>query len=327
MRSSRCSTSACGPQLKAGQHVIACSPIETALEGDAGAACRVPPGDLATLATILLDPTDRTDLAGVDEMSVSAARALLAEAGSDVVVVLGRPSLAESGDSVVAAASIFAAEYPERQVPLRAPARERPRRARHGPCARAPARPDIPRGAAELVRAAWGPIPTAVGRDTREMLSAAAVGEIDVLVLLGADPLADFPDRALARRRARSVPVRRLTLHSRRRVNPATPMSSCRSRRTGSAQARRRTSKVGSPHSRRRWSRRASPWAPWVVASEFAARLGGDLGADSLESFDEEIDPLAPAYAGIVAAFSDPSVRRDGVVVPITGAAPSSARV
>src|SRR5690606_34621089 len=46
----------------------------------------------------------------------------------------------------------------------------------------------------------WGSVPTDAGRDTAGILTAAADGEIDTLVLLGADPLADFPDRDLATR-------------------------------------------------------------------------------------------------------------------------------
>ncbi|HEX2049804.1 MAG TPA: NADH-quinone oxidoreductase subunit NuoG [Actinomycetota bacterium] len=43
------------------------------------------------------------------------------------------------------------------------------------------------------------------GMDTRAMLEAAAAGELDALVLVGADPIADFPDAALARRALESV--------------------------------------------------------------------------------------------------------------------------
>lgn len=38
------------------------------------------------------------------------------------------------------------------------------------------------------------------GRDTRAILEAAAAGELDTLILYGADPIADFPDGNLARR-------------------------------------------------------------------------------------------------------------------------------
>ena len=47
---------------------------------------------------------------------------------------------------------------------------------------------------------AWGRLPEETGLDAAGILTAAAEGKIQALVLLGADPLSDFPDRALARR-------------------------------------------------------------------------------------------------------------------------------
>src|SRR2546425_3219851 len=44
----------------------------------------------------------------------------------------------------------------------------------------------------------WGNVPAEPGRNTAEILAAAAAREIDVLFLVGTDPLRDFPDAALA---------------------------------------------------------------------------------------------------------------------------------
>ena len=58
---------------------------------------------------------------------------------------------------------------------------------------------------AEL-EAVWGPVMTeADGRDTTEILRAAAEHELDVLYLVGVDPLRDAPDAALARRALQNV--------------------------------------------------------------------------------------------------------------------------
>src|SRR3546814_5232377 len=46
----------------------------------------------------------------------------------------------------------------------------------------------------------WPNLPAARGLDATGILQAAAAGRIDVLVLLGADPLTDFPDTDLATR-------------------------------------------------------------------------------------------------------------------------------
>src|SRR5690606_18455358 len=53
--------------------------------------------------------------------------------------------------------------------------------------------------------ATWGSVPAQRGLDATGVLRAAAEGRIHGLVLLGADPLADFPDRELAERALGSV--------------------------------------------------------------------------------------------------------------------------
>ena len=46
----------------------------------------------------------------------------------------------------------------------------------------------------------WPGVPESVGMDATAMLEAAADGRIETLILLGSDPLTDFPDRDLATR-------------------------------------------------------------------------------------------------------------------------------
>jgi NADH-quinone oxidoreductase subunit G len=62
-------------------------------------------------------------------------------------------------------------------------------------------------GSRAEVEAVWGVgLPDGAGRDTRAILEAAARREIDVLYLVGVDPLADFPDRELVRRALGNAP-------------------------------------------------------------------------------------------------------------------------
>ena len=106
-------------------------------------------------------------------------------------------------------------------------------------------------------------------------------GRIEVLVLLGADPLADVPDRSLARRAlagARTVisldrflNASRRRPHSRAAASPASPR--CDGTTTnleGRVSALRQ--KVTPPGTAR---------ADWMIAAELAARLGADLGVDA----------------------------------------------
>jgi NADH-quinone oxidoreductase subunit G len=60
----------------------------------------------------------------------------------------------------------------------------------------------------EEVEALWGPITVAdEGRSTIEILRACAERQIDVLYLIGVDPLGDVPDAALARQALQNVPT------------------------------------------------------------------------------------------------------------------------
>jgi NADH-quinone oxidoreductase subunit G len=148
------------------------------------------------------------------------------------------------------------------------------------------------------------------------MLQAAAAGEIAVLVLLGADPLSDFPDRSLATSALEKVPfVLSLATHldaSSARATVVLPVTADgeRSGTTTNIEGRvsRLAAKVATP---------GVVWAPWIVATELAARLGSSLGAGTLESLTDEISRVAPIYSGLDAALLSDADRRDGVVVPL----------
>jgi NADH-quinone oxidoreductase subunit G len=58
------------------------------------------------------------------------------------------------------------------------------------------------------IEAIWGSVPEVPGRDAAAILRAAAQHEIDVLFLIGVDPIRDFPDGALARRALGNVGVK-----------------------------------------------------------------------------------------------------------------------
>src|SRR5205809_2064633 len=116
-----------------------------------------------------------------------------------VVVVLGRPSLAESADLIAAAVAELAT------LPNVSFLSSLRRSNVHGALDMGLA-PGVLPGRVELdagrdwFSQEWGVVPEQRGTDTAGMLRAAADGGMGGLVLLGAGPLADFPDRHLARR-------------------------------------------------------------------------------------------------------------------------------
>ena len=169
----------------------------------AAASLRYRPGEAgAVVRALLAGDGDRRRSAASTATALAAARAARSAPGRSRSS-LGRPSLAESG------------RHDRRR--RRRPARRPPRALRvpHAPCA----------GPTCTARSTWASPPgccraaspsTAAGDWFAErvadgarrpaastppgILQAAADGRIDTLVLLGADPLADFPDRDLARR-------------------------------------------------------------------------------------------------------------------------------
>ena len=131
-------------------------------------------------------------------------RSARAEAGPNAVVLAG-PRLVDSPGAVTVAAEL-AGETGAKLAILcrRANDRGALRAGLHPallPGGRA-VHDDVERGSVEV---AWGRLPTEPGRDTAQILQAAAAREIDVLLLVGVDPLRDFPDALLARRALENV--------------------------------------------------------------------------------------------------------------------------
>jgi anaerobic selenocysteine-containing dehydrogenase len=138
-------------------------------------------------------------------------------------------------------------------------------------------------------------------------------------VLLGADPLSDFPDHDLALRALESVgflvAVETVLNASSMLADVVLPAAGYAERggTTTNLEGRvtRLAAKVVPPGVSR---------ADWVIATELAQRLGGDLGFESLEGIWAEIERVAPAHSGCtVTALSAPEAA-DGIVIPLRAA-------
>jgi len=132
-------------------------------------------------------------------------------------------ALRAAGSAVVLAGSLLAEHPLATDVALRLARRFGagfalvPRRAGDRGALRAGVHPALLPGGRRLtvpaeraeVEAAWGELRNVEpGRNGREILEACAAREIDVLFLVGVDPLRDVPDAALARRALENVPVK-----------------------------------------------------------------------------------------------------------------------
>ncbi len=230
-----------------------------------------------------------------------------------VVVVLGRPSVAESAQSIVDAAGVLLAAFPNARF-LTALRRGNV----HGALDMGLA-PGVLPGRVSLDGAhawyldGWGQLPESAGLDALGVLSAAEQGRLQALVLLGADPLADFPDRALARRALTNahfvVAIDCHRTESNQLADVILPAAGFAERAGSSTNVEGRvmrlSQKVTPPGTARQ---------DWVIAAELASRMGHDLGFDSVESIWAEIARLAPSHIGVTYNM----LLRDGVVVPLT---------
>ena len=298
--------------------LVELTPQRTGMSRYCKASLAYRPGEAALLARALVDGTT-TDVAGVKAAAVIEARDLIAEGA---VVVLGRPSVAESGASVAAAALILAGLPGVRFLPA----------LRRGNVLGAldmgmapgvlPGRVSLDAGR-EWFASAWPTVPAERGLDAAGLLAAAAVGRIQALVLLGADPVADFPDRQLARQALAGagfvVAVDAFLTESSSQADVVLPAAAFSERRGTTTNLEGRITSLG-----QKIVPRGVSWADWMIAVELAARLGTELGFETVEQVWDEIEQLAPSHAGITTAVLADRRFRDGVVAPIHSGSPDT---
>jgi NADH-quinone oxidoreductase subunit G len=142
------------------------------------------------------------------------------------------------------------------------------------------------------VQRIWGPMPDLeLGRDSRAILQACANREIDVLYLVGVDPLRDFPDGALARRAMENVPVKivqSLELGSLERFADAFLPAAAFLEKEGHVTT---------------WEGRGQRLRDWEIFASLALACGGDLGFETLDELHDEMGELLappdPAESGV----------------------------
>ena len=238
-----------------------------------------------------------------------------------MVVVAGRPSLAEDGALVADAVQVLAGALPDARF---LPALRRGNV--HGALDMGlapgllPGRVGLEDGREWFTRA-WGSVPSARGRDALGILRAAAGGTdagppVRSLVLLGADPLADFPDRRLAERALDGAEFVVAVASSPGPVvehaDVVLPAAEAHERPGTTTNIEGRVSRLG-----QKLVPPGQAWPDWMIAAELAVHLGADLGLDSVGEVWDEMERVAPAYRGITRAVLDAPGAADGVVAPL----------
>ena len=249
--------------------------------------------------------------------------------GEGVVVVAGRPSYAESGE-VAAEAVRTLADVPATRrpsCPRRAGATSSgrstwaspPGSCRAGSASmRAGSASPRPGGQCPPALASRRPTssPPWRGRGT----GATEAIAVRALVLLGADPLDDFPDRARRRAKALSAGhfVVAVTGHPSESVDAhadvVLPCAVTHERSGTTTNIEGRVSPLGPELSAPGFA-----WPDWMIAAELAVALGSDLGLASDNELSDELTRTAPAYAGLTQQVLHSDVAHDGILMPLTG--------
>jgi NADH-quinone oxidoreductase subunit G len=296
----------------------------------------VRPGDAPALARVLVGAATTADLPTHPEgpaapaESIDRAKSLLVEAtatspaGDGVVIVLGRPSLAESAAVVAEAAAVLAEVLPgARFLPA----------LRRGNVMGAldmglapgllPGRTDLERGGPWFA-GAWGSVPASRGRDADGILAAAAEGRMGALLLVGCDPLTDYPDAATARKALDGagavIAVAGHRSASTDLADVVLPSAVAHEGPGTTTNIEGRVSRLG-----QKLVPPGLAWPDWMIATELCDALGTDTGIDSVAELWDEIERIAPAYAGITRQVLESDPMHDGLLVPLerNGAAPA----
>ena len=241
---------------------------------------------------------------------VDAARQALAvlPAGQPVTVVLGRSSVTEDPAVLAEAAMVFA-EAGARFLPALSRGNVMGALDMGLAPGLLPGRVELEAGRS-FFTSAWGSVPSGPGVDTAAMLQAAADGKLAVLVLLGANPLDDFPDRALVQRALDRAAVIAVDTFANPSVATATVVLPAAAHGEVDGTTTNIEGRILPLHQGVTPPGTARP--DWIIATELAARLGADLGFESAAQIWDEIEAVASSHAGLDRAVLDAT--RDGTI-------------
>ncbi|MEQ8843123.1 MAG: NADH-quinone oxidoreductase subunit NuoG [Acidimicrobiales bacterium] len=306
-----------------GATLIELIPHRGGLSGIAAHSLHPRPGEVGDVAAALVAATSGSAAAagGIDADAIAAAAASIE---GPVTVVLGRACLAESSAGTVAAANALAA-LPGVSF-LSALRRGNVHGALDNGLAPGllPGRTTLGAGAARFADA-WPSVPASAGLDAIGILEAARDGKIDVLVLLGCDPLNDLPDRDLAKAGLEGagyvvavdmLPNDSTDSYANTVLAAAGPTESSGTFTNLEGRVSVCEQKVTPAGTAR---------ADWMIAAEIALRLGADLGVDSPETIRAELAAVSAVHSDLTEAALDDG-RVEGVLITGNGdiAAPTA---
>jgi NADH-quinone oxidoreductase subunit G len=207
------------------------------------------------------------------EIAKTLAEPAVAEqlAKGDVVVVAGRSNLAVSEGTAVSALRAVLAAAPDAKV-----------------------LPALRRG--NVVGALQVGLAPTPGHDALSTMRAAAAGKVDLLILLGADPINDCPDADLARRAIagarRVVSIDTLPSESTQLADVVLPAAAFGEQAGTTTNLEGRVTGVA-----QKVTVHGTARPDWMIAADLAVRLGHDFGFSSIEDVTDSLVASVPAYA------------------------------
>ncbi|HZN16416.1 MAG TPA: NADH-quinone oxidoreductase subunit NuoG [Acidimicrobiales bacterium] len=299
--------------VERGVPIIEIAPRATGLTKYARAHLGYRPGEVAAVVAALLSGSS-ADVGPVTGADFERARPFLSQPG--VVIVAGRPSLAEPAGGVADAIAALVAGLPDARV---LPALRRGNVLGALDMGMAPGvlpgRVSLDDGR-HWFDQEWGVVPEERGNDALGILAAAAEGKVQALILLGADPMADAPDRELARRALSGagtvIGVDLFATASLDHADVLLPAAAFAERPGTTTNIEGRVARLG-----QKLTPPGVAWPDWMIAAELAARLGGGFTATTIDDLTDEIQRLAPSHHGLTRAVLGSRNHRDGVVVPL----------
>ena len=231
-----------------------------------------------------------------------------------VIVVLGRPSMAESPAVAMRAANALRA-LPD-VLFLSALRRGNVHGAMEAGLVPGflPGRVTLDAGREWFTDAWGGSLPSAKGLDAHGILEAAAAGKIEVLIILGADPVADFPDADLARRGIAGVKhmiaIGGFLTGTSRSSEVVLPPTLAGERSGHITNLEGRVQGVN-----QKVAAEGGAMTDWRIALELARWLGTDIDIATVDELTDEMARVAPSFDGVTSALM--ARARDGVVLPL----------
>ncbi|HJM29234.1 MAG: molybdopterin-dependent oxidoreductase [Acidimicrobiales bacterium] len=275
--------------------IIELSPTETGLSNVAAITLHPRPGEIAKVVHSLLTGEGPVEIGGIPKELILQAHELVKD--RDLKVVYGKQSIAESDQPIIEALSLLKRNPNSKFLPL-------VRRGNAMGAIQMGMAPGLLPGQVTLAEGSeafndiWPNLPNKQGMGTEEILQSAADGMIDVLFILGADPLSDFYDPELVEKALTTVKsvisvdlfVNASAYHA-DIFFPASAFIEVNGSHTNiEGRITPIRKKVTSPGTTR---------PDWMIAAEIANRLDHDLRIEKPEDVWGELSPRSISHANV----------------------------